>query len=57
MSLRQAAEQALEALCTCGQQQKEAKEALRQALAQPTWRCPLKKPDCNENCGSYGCGN
>lgn len=33
--LRKAAEQALEALCTCGQQQKEAKEALRQALAQP----------------------
>lgn len=33
--LRKAAEMALEALCTCGQQQKEAKEALRQALAQP----------------------
>lgn len=25
--------------------------------AEPTWHCPLKKPDCKENCGSYGCGN
>lgn len=21
------------------------------------FKCPLKNPDCKENCGSYGCGN
>jgi len=21
------------------------------------WKCPIGKTDCNENCGSYGCGN
>jgi hypothetical protein len=25
--------------------------------AKPALHCPLKKPDCKENCGSYGCGN
>ena len=66
--LRKAAEQALEALekqhnwmvANDGMFQipsRKAIQALRQALAQSTWHCPLKKPDCKENCGSYGCGN
>ena len=21
------------------------------------WRCPIKRKDCTENCGSYGCWN
>lgn len=21
------------------------------------WQCPIKQLDCQENCGSYGCGN
>jgi len=34
-----------------------AKSVEAKLREQPTWHCPLKKPDCKENCGSYGCGN
>ena len=65
-ALREAAEMALEALEKIGAEgnwvkeeaaEKALRQALRQALAKPTWHCPLKNPDCKENCGNYGCGN
>jgi len=40
-----------------------AHTTLRQAIAEAekqepvAWRCPIKRKDCVENCGSYGCGN
>ena len=21
------------------------------------WKCPINSPNCEENCGNYGCGN
>ena len=39
-TLRTAAQQALEAICSCGPQQREAAAALRAALAEPTYPLP-----------------
>lgn len=25
--------------------------------APTTWKCPIDKPGCTSNCGSYSCGN
>jgi hypothetical protein len=27
------------------------------AKSLPKWKCPIKYPGCEKNCGSYGCGN
>ena len=36
---------------------KELLSTGKQSLQVKTWKCPIGITDCNENCGSYGCGN
>jgi hypothetical protein len=36
---------------------KESLSTGKQFLQVWPWKCPIGKTDCNENCGSYGCGN
>jgi len=36
---------------------KESLSTCNQSLQVRPWKCPIGKTDCNENCGSYGCGN
>lgn len=44
-----------------GEEAKKIRERTKKRLLEMgiviPFKCPLKDPECKENCGSYGCGN
>ena len=56
--LEEAADRIEQLVATCEKLEAKLAEVVAVGVRQNEgWKCPINSPNCEENCGNYGCGN